>query len=554
MTVSVKPGARQKKPKIAKDFQDHLAELEARGLVVRVDRPINKDTELHPLARWQFQGALPEAQRRAFVFTNVVGSDGRKYDMPVVAGALAASPEIYALGMGVALDDIGTAWLKAIANPIPPVTVNQGVCQEVVITGDALRAANGGLKALPVPISTPGFDAAPYLTATICVTKDPETGVRNMGTYRGALKATDRLGVRMASRLGGAGGYLHWQKYQKLKKPMPVAIVIGCAPAIFFTGPQKLAVDFDEMGVAGALLGEPVKTVRCVSVDLEVPADSEIVIEGMIDTELLEPEGPFGESHGHVALEDYNMSMQVTAITMKKKPVFVSIISQVTPSESSVTKKVAYEPLFLAHLRDHLSVKGIKRVVMHEPLTNVRPVIFLTFAPDTPRTEVWRGLHGAATLQAQCGKIVIALGEDIDPSNTDAVLWSMAYRTNLGEDLHVAPYKSGGHGPKSGPRGSDSTLLIDATPKHPMPPFALPAREFMERARTIWDELGLPALSPQPPWYGYSLGDWTDSWETWAKRAVDGTWEETGRETFAKRKAGIIPETPVRSVKGKKSD
>ena len=553
MTITVRPGARPKKtpPRIAKDFQDHLADLEERGLVVRVDRPINKDTELHPLARWQFQGAVPDEKRRAFVFTNVVGSDGRKYDMPVVVGALAASPEIYALGMGVSLDEIGTAWLKAIQNPIPPMTVNHGACQEVVITGEALRAPEGGLKALPVPISTPGFDACPYLTATICVTQDPETGVRNMGTYRGALKATDRLGVRMASRLGGAGGYLHWQKYQKLGKPMPVAIVIGCAPAIFFTGPQKLAIDFDEMGVAGALIGEPVKTVRCITNDLEVPADSEIVIEGLIDPELLEPEGPFGESHGHVALEDYNMSMQVTAITMKKAPVFVSIISQVTPSESSVTKKVAYEPLFLAHLRDHLAVKGIKRVVMHEPLTNVRPVIFLNFSHDTPRTEVWRGLHGAATLQAQCGKIVIALGEDIDASNTDAVFWSMAYRSNPGEDVHVAPYKSGGHGPKSGPRGSDATLLIDATPKHPMPPFALPAREFMEHAKVLWDDLGLPALTPQPPWYGYSLGDWNETWDNWAKRAVEGKWEETGKDTFARRKAGVIPETPVRSVKDK---
>jgi UbiD family decarboxylase len=553
MTIPVKPGTKPRKTphRIAKDFQEHLADLEERGLVVRVDRPINKDTELHPLARWQFQGAVPEEKRRAFIFTNVVGSDGSKYKMPVVVGALAASPEIYALGMGVSLDDIGTAWLKAIQNPIPPMTVNHAPCQEVVITGDALRAPGGGLKALPVPISTPGFDACPYLTATICVTKDPETGIRNMGTYRGALKATDRLGVRMASRLGGAGGYLHWQKYQKLGKPMPVAIVIGCAPAIFFTGPQKLAIDFDEMGVAGALLGEPIKTVRCITSDLEVPADSEIVIEGLIDPELLEPEGPFGESHGHVALEDYNMSMQVTAITMKTSPVFVSIISQVTPSESSVTKKVAYEPLFLAHLRDHLSIKGIKRVVMHEALTNVRPVIFLNFEHGTPRTEVWRGLHGAATLQAQCGKIVVALGEDIDASNADAVFWSMAYRANMGEDLHVAPYKSGGHGPKSGPRSSDATLLIDATPKHPMPPFALPAREFMERAKVLWDELGLPALSPQPPWYGYSLGDWNETWDSWAKRAVEGEWEETGKDTFARRKGGIIPETPVRSVKDK---
>src|SRR5689334_8604973 len=87
MTISV-PGAgktAQQKPKIARDFQEHLAALERCGLVVRIDRPINKDTELHPLARWQFQGAVPEDKRRAFVFTNVVGSDGKKFDMPVVA-------------------------------------------------------------------------------------------------------------------------------------------------------------------------------------------------------------------------------------------------------------------------------------------------------------------------------------------------------------------------------------------------------------------------------------------------------------------------------------
>ena len=535
----------------ATDFQSHLALLEARGLVVRVNRPINKDTELHPLARWQFQGGLSEEKRRAFVFTNVTGSDGRRFQMPVVAGALAASPEIYALGMGVSVDEIGAAWLNAIRKPIAPVTVTSAPCQEVVIRGEALRALGGGLATLPVPISTPGFDAAPYLTATLCITADPETGVRNMGTYRGQLKATDRIGVRMASRLSGAGGYLHWQKYQQRGEPMPVAIVVGCAPAVFFTGPQKLAVDFDEMGVAGALLGQPVRTVHCITNNLEVPANSEIVIEGMINSELLEPEGPFGESHGHVALEDYNMSMQVTAITMKRSPVFVSIISQVTPSESSVTKKVAYEPLFLAHLRDHLGIKGIKRVVMHEPLTNVRPVIFLNFAHGTPRSEVWRGLQGAATLQAQCGKIVVALGEDIDASNTDAVFWSLAYRTNMGEDLHVAPYKSGGHGPKSRARASDAALLIDATPKHKMPPFALPAREFMERAMSIWSELGLPELNPQPPWYGYSLGDWEGKWADWAQRAVEGKWEETGRETFQHRRKGVIPETPVRSVDGK---
>lgn len=530
------------------DFQAHLEALERKGLLVRVDRPINKDTELHPLVRWQFQGGLPEDDRRAFLFTNVIDSAGRRYNMPVAVGAFSASAEIYALGMGRAVEDIGAAWTGAIAHPLPPVSVTSAPCQEVVIKGDGLRGPGKGLASLPVPISTPGFDAAPYLTATLCITRDPETGVRNMGMYRGQLKATDRLGVRMSSRIGGAGGYLHWEKYRARKTPMPCAIVIGAAPVLVFTGPQKLAIDLDEVAVAGALAGRPIRMVRAATLDLEVPADAEVVIEGLIDPELLEPEGPFGESHGYVALEDFNLSMQVTAITHRHNAVFASMVSQVTPSESSVVKRVAYEPVFLSHLRDQLGVKGVRRVVLHEPLTNLRPVIFLQFARGTPRTEVWRGMQGASILNADCGKVVVAVSEDIDPTNTDAVMWSLAYRCNPAEDVHVVPNRSGGHGPKSGRRDSDATLMIDATLKQVMPPIALPAKPYMEKARAIWDELGLPALKPQPPWHGYPLGDWDATWDVYAERAVAGRWAESGIETFARRRAGLKPETPVRLV------
>ena len=403
--------------------------------------------------RWQFQGGLHEKDRRGFLFTNVVDSSGHRYDAPVAIGALAASAEIYAVGMGRPVEAIGDAWLHAIANPIPPVRVTTAPCQEVVIKGDALRAPGGGLKLLPVPISTPGYDSAPYLTATLCITQDPDTGIRNMGTYRGGLKATDRLGVRMAARIGGAGGYVHWQKYRKLKKPMPIAIVVGCAPVVMFTGPQKLPIDCDEMAVAGGLAGAPIRIVKAASVDLDVPADAEYVIEGLIDPELLEPEGPFGESHGHVMLEEFNMSMQVTAITHKKKPVWVSILSEVTPSESSVMKRVAYEPRYLAHLRDTLNIKGVRRVVLHEPLTNLRKVVFVQCANGTPKSEVWRALQGTATLQADIGKYVVAVSEDINPENADAVLWSLAYRANPIDDVLIVPYRAAGHGPKSGPRG-----------------------------------------------------------------------------------------------------
>jgi 4-hydroxy-3-polyprenylbenzoate decarboxylase len=532
------------------DFQEHLERLEAAGLLLRIDRAINKDTELHPLVRWQFQGGLREDERRAFLFTNVTDSQGRRYNTPVAIGALAASAQIYAVGMGRPIEDIGEAWMQAIANPIPPKEVREGPCQEVIIKGDALRKPDGGLKLLPVPISTPGYDAAPYLTATLCITQDPETGIRNMGTYRAALKATDRLGVRMAARPGGAGGYLHWQKYRALKKPMPIAIVIGVAPVVVFTGPQKLPIDCDEMAVAGGLAGAPIRVVKAATIDLDVPADAEFVIEGLIDPELLEPEGPFGESHGLVALEGYNMSMQVTAITHKKKPIWVSILSEVTPSESSVMKRVAYEPRYLAHLRDTLAIKGVRRVVMHEALTNLRKVLFVQFAGGVPHTEIWRALQGAASLQADIGKYVIAVSEDIDPDNPDAVFWSLAYRANPVKDVLIIPYRSEGHGAKSGGPGDDSTMLIDATQKEPDPPLSLPKREYMERARKIWEELGLPALTPRHPWHGYSLGDWDAVWDTYASRAVEGKWEETGKETFARRRGGLTPETPVKSVKG----
>src|SRR3954471_1600016 len=129
------------------DFQAHLAALEAQGLLVRIDRAINKDTELHPLVRWQFQGGLAEDQRRAFLFTNVIDSSGRRYDIPVAVGALAASPRIYAVGMGRAVEEIGDAWVRAVANPIAPVMVSSPACQEIVITGDDLRKPGGGLAA-----------------------------------------------------------------------------------------------------------------------------------------------------------------------------------------------------------------------------------------------------------------------------------------------------------------------------------------------------------------------------------------------------------------------
>jgi 4-hydroxy-3-polyprenylbenzoate decarboxylase len=282
---------------------------------------------------------------------------------------------------------------------------------------------------------------------------------------------------------------------------------------------------------------------------LLVPAEAQIVIEGLVDTEYLEPEGPFGESHGYVAVEEYNFIIDVTAITRRKHAILPSIMSQVTPSESSVVKKLAYEPMYLSHLRDRLGIKGIKRVALHEPLTNLRRFVFLQFERGAPKTEIWRALHGTLTLQAAIGKFVIAINDDIDPENADAVFWAMGYRCNPVEDIFVVPYREPGHAPRTeGLPELESSLLVDATLKYPMPPVALPTKPFMENAKALWEKLGLPPLKPESPWYGYSLGDWTENWDRLAAEAAASDWAKRDETYRQRRRKDVPPNTPTRKV------
>ena len=538
------------------DLHEHLRTLEARGLLVRIDRPIDKDSEIHPLVRWQFVGGIEEHERKAFLFTHVRDCRGRKYDFPVVVGALAANRAVYCAGMLADEADIPARWENAIANPIAPRIVTEALCQEVVIEGDDLKGDGRGLDRLPIPISTPGFDSAPTLTATNVITRDPETGVQNHGTYRAGLKAPDRLVVRMATRIGGAGGYRHYVKHQaRGDKTMPCAIVLGAPPCVAMVAPQKLPIDVDEIGVAGGLAGAPINVVRARTVDLLVPAEAEFVIEGELDLHMLEPEGPFGESHGHIALEEFNIPMRVTAITHRRDAIVASYISQVTPSESSAMKRVAYEPMFLAHLQKTLGIRSAQRVTLHERMTALRRIAIVTMARGAPQTEIWRALYGITSFRADCGKICIAVDDDIDPDNSDAIFWALAFRMNPAKDLHVMPYRSQGHGPEREHEAGDeddATVLIDATMKQTLPPLALPKREYMERAMAIWHELGLPKLRPQSPWFGAPLGDWLPQWDQAAARAAAGQYLENGAISERLRKGGIKPET--RFVPEKKED
>ena len=527
------------------DLHAHVIELYRKGLLVVVDEPINKDTEMHPLVRWQYRGGIPEKDRKAFLFTNATDSKGRKYDASVLVAGLAATPDVYRVGFGKPLDKIGETWINAISNPIEPKVVSEAPCQEIVTEGDALDQPGAALDGIPVPISTPGWDNAPYLSAGHYITKDPDTGVQNIGNYRGQLKSPRRLGMNPSVELR-AGIYAHWLKYKKLGKPMPCAVVLGCPPAVSYTSVQKLAEGVDEMAVAGGLAGAPINVIKAKTVDLMVPAEAEIIIEGFIDTQMLEPEAPFGESHGYVNLQEYNAFMDISAITRRKNPIIPSFISQVTPSESSVIRKAAMEPVYLNHLRHALGIRGVKRVSMHEPLTSLYAVIAIVFERNVLETEVWRALYAASTLHRFAGKWVIAIDEDIDPENADALFWAMSYRCQPQHDMKVLDRKDAGHGPR-GPRdnGESASVLINALLKGDFAPVALPKREFMENAKAIWERLGLPALKPETPWHGYDLGVWPDNLARQAEMATRSEYFDFSDELIAGRRSDVMMNDPV---------
>jgi 4-hydroxy-3-polyprenylbenzoate decarboxylase len=532
-------------PRVYADLHDHLLALAEADKLIIVDEPVNKDTEMHPLVRWQYRGGLDEGARKAFLFTRPVDSQGRAYQFPVLIAGLAGSRDIYRIGFGKPLAEIGAAWVKAIAAPQQPAIVEGAPSQDIVIEGEELDSPGMALDGLPVPISTPGFDNAPFLASAHYITADPDTRVHNVGNYRGQIKAPRRLGMNPSVEIR-PGIYAHWEKYKARGEPLPCCVALGCPPVISYAAVTKLPQDLDELAVAGGLAGAPINVVRARTVDLLVPAEAEIVIEGFIDTEWLEPEAPFGESHGYVNLQEYNAFMHVTAITRRRNPILTSFISQVTPSESSVIRKAALEPMYLHHLKTALSVRGITRVAMHEPLTSLYAVIAIQFARGTAESEIWRALYGASGLHRFAGKWVVAVDEDIDPENADALFWAMSYRCQPQYDLKIVGHKDPGHGPR-GPRddGETAAVLIDATLKGTYSPVALPKREFMENARALWERLGLPPLNPQTPWHGYDLGYWPEPLEIQAQRATRGEYFVTGAELAARRRNDVAMNTPV---------
>jgi UbiD family decarboxylase len=524
-----------------RDLREYLTRLEERGMLVRVTRPIDKDRELHPLVRLQFRG-LDAEDRKGWLFENVTDPSGRHYEMPVALGCLASSRQIYALGMACSVDEIGERWDAALRAPLAPVNVERGACQEVVHVGPSLLE-HGGLAEFPIPISTPGFDNAPYMTAAHVVSRHPVTGVRNLGNYRCMLKAPDRLGCQISIHYQDLGR--HWKAARKLGKPLEVAVVVGTTPNLSYSAAARVPSDIEEYAVAGAIAGSPVELVRCLTVDLEVPAHAEIVIEGVISTETLEMEGPFGEFTGYMASRAPTLHLQVTAITHRRDAIYTALTSQYPPSESSVLRSTGLEAVIRKVLTVDKKLAGITKVALPDEVGAFGLLVIQVDQTQgaRPRDIIQALASGGRYL----GKTVVIVDDDIDPRNLEQIWHAIAYRAQAPRDMFMVPMMPNGLDPSVVPadqRGERKTfnsasagaLLIDASRKWPYAPLSLPPRPIMEHALAIWRELQLPALRLKEPWFGHPLEHWNAENAEEADLALDGRYWETGAKFAQQRR------------------
>ena len=518
------------------DLREFINALDEQGKLYRIHREINKDTELQPLVRWQFRGLAEEA-RRGFLFDNVVDSKGRKFNGSVLVGGLAGSEAIYCLGLKCAPEEVADRWLYALDHPIDPIVVSAGPAQEEVHQGTDLLA-HGGLGEFAIPISTPGFDNGPYITAGHWITKDPDTRKRNVGNYRGLIK-----GPALAGLMSGTPQDLsaHWEKCRKRGAPLEVAIVVGTVPAVSYAATQKVPPEIDELALAGGLMGEAVKLIKCRTVDLEVPATAEIVLEGIIPTNYMEEEGPFGESMGYVDPRTLSTVFELKCVTHRKNPIWVSIISQVTPSESSKIKAMGMATL----VKRFIVSKGfdcVREVHMMEPLVNLRPYVAVSLKKRNDE-EPWGVMQAVLDYGDRVGKMIVAVDEDINVRDPVAVTWAITHRSQPHKDVKIVrdrPFGATPIGmvathPSSRYDNSESSLLIDATRKADFPPLSLPKKEYMVRARQIWEELGLPKLEPQEPWHGYLMGLWPENLAQEAELAAHSEHEKVWEKLRATR-------------------
>ena len=408
-----------------RQFLNYLGEM---GHLVRVEKEVETRYEIAAYIR-----KTSDQQGPGLLFENIKGHDMK------VAGGLFATLRGAAHALQCGVDEINDKIFQGIQNPIAPRMVESGACQEVVYEGDDVD-----LYKLPIPLYSEK-DSAPYITMGVTISKDPETGVRNMGLYRNELKGKNRLGISAQTVR------VHLAKAERKGKGVPVAIALGVDPTLLIAAGYKAPYGIDELNMAGGLRGAPVELVKARTSDLEVPASAEIVIEGIALPNVREMEGPFGEYPGYYNPAIPKPVIQVTAITHRKNPIFLAGLTGMPTTENHILKQICLEPLYLWDLKQKFP--GV--VDIHVPAAGAQALLAVVAMKPTSKFEARNVI--SYMLSSRPGvKTVIAVENDIDIRNIEQVVWATMTRFQPAEDVVILSNLIEIALDPSGPRGGAS--------------------------------------------------------------------------------------------------
>ncbi|WP_018719435.1 UbiD family decarboxylase [Arhodomonas aquaeolei] len=377
--------------------------------------------------------------RRATVFPSPDG-----HPIPVISG-LVSSRGWIAEAMGVTESDVLQRFEDAAASPLPWREVTDAPVQAEVHRDVDLT------RQLPVPTHNE-HDSGPYITAGLLIARNPRTGVQNVSINRCQISGPDRIGVLILPRHAHA----FYQMAEEAGDALEVAVVVGVDPMTLLASQAIVPIDHDELEIAGALRGEPLETVKCVTNDVRVPADAEIVIEGRLLPQVREPEGPFGEFPQYYGPRDDRHVIEVDALTHRREPLFHTIVGG--GLEHLWLGAIPREATLLAHLRR--SFPGV--VDVHLPVGGVCRYHLVVQLDKRQEGEAKNVIMGAFAGHYDIKQVVVVDG-DVDIHDPDEVQWAIATRFQADRDLVVVPEAQGSKLDPSARHGVSAKMGLDAT-------------------------------------------------------------------------------------------
>ena len=486
--------------KSIQDLRDWIARVDALGEMVRISQPVNRDEEMSAIAYL----VAKQSRSPAILFECAKGFEKSPIGARHLWNILGPSRKRIALTLEEPAETPTVELIRRTKDKLKRRIAPREVARsEAPIYENSIVGKKIDLDQLPIPRHWP-LDGGRYAgTGDAVITRDPDTGYLNIGTYRMMQQGKAQVGLYLSP---GKDARLHITRAWQQDKPIAVAAAWGIDPLFMLVGSQTFPKNVSEYEFAGGIKGQPIPVVRGQTTDLLLPANAELVIEGIVRPNSVKAEGPFGEFPGYYGRPEAGCPLvDVTAVHYRGKPILTNALMADYPScEQSGFFSVIRSAKIWDDL-DRLGIPGIAGVYSH-------PAAAGGFGMTVISLEQRHAGHAAQVLAlaaqvpggAYYTKWIIAVDEDIDPTDMDQVIWAMASRCNPIEDIDILrntwstwldPTQNP---PEKRPYGSKA--LINACKEHRhLPVFAKRTalrKEVYERIAARWSKLGMPGTIP----------------------------------------------------------